>query len=252
MSLRKYMLIDLGMLIVLGCFLEGFVTKISGFVLKSSPTMTFSLLITFVAVMRWNLKGLVVIPFFVAANWLGGTLNDLPYFAAVYDWKVALASCIAMCTIGLNVIFFKKYGTKKVMLNILAVIGLIIMDYILYTGAFKILYRIFTSGNPFVVASIPFEGSFYNSDLDEMETLTVNLCLYVEQMGVYNIFSLVVAYIGVFVLRSQGVVNNVVDKLVEDREVARQLNEAEHFSVPEVETQNKNGETQINDESGEN
>lgn len=238
------MLIDLAMLIVIGCILEGFVAKVAGFVLKSSPTMTISFLITFVAIMRWNLKGLVVIPFFVVANYIGGSMNDLPYLAAIYDWKLALASGLSMTVMGINVIFFKKFGTKRVMLNILAVIGLVLLDYILCVGIFKVLYRLLTSGNPFVVDSIPFVGHFYNSTTDELETLTVNLCLYVEQMGVYNVFGLVVAYVGIFVLRSQGVVNNVVDKLVEDREIARQLNEAEHFSVPEVETQNENGLTQ--------
>lgn len=238
------MLVDLGMLIFIGCILEGLVTKVSGLVINAAPTITVGMLITFVAVMRWNLKGLLVVPFMVVANYIGGQFNDIEYLAAIYDWKLALASCIALCVVGLNVIFYKKFGTKRVMLNILAVIGLIAMNYILYNEVLRVLYRTFTSGSPLVIGSIPFDALDYDVETESYVERTFNLCLFVQKAGIYNIISLCITGVGIFLLRSQGVVNNVVDKLIEDREIAKEIQNAEHFSVPDVDEFQSNEKTE--------
>jgi hypothetical protein len=46
-----------------------------------------------------------------------------------------------------------------------------------------------------------------------------NYCQYIEQGFLYNLFGLAVAAIGVFVLRSQGVIVNAVDKLIDDKKL---------------------------------
>lgn len=228
------MLLDLVMLTVLGCLLEGLATKMSGLVFKAAPSFTFTFLITFIAVMRWNWKGLFIIPLLVGATILGGRYNDLPYLAAIYDWRIYVAGCVALLTLGLNSIFYKKFGTKRVMINIIAVIGLVVLDYALYSIVFKFMYRILCSGNPFVMGSIPFEALHYNADTEEYFTQIDNLCFYVEQTAIYNMFGLVVTFVGIFILRSQGVVNNVVDKLIEDKKAKEEIQNAEKFEIPDA------------------
>ena len=53
---------------------------------------------------------------------------------------------------------------------------------------------------------------------------------------IYNLFGLAVSVIGALILRSQGVVNNVVDKLIEDKQNAEMLKkDAEEFKVDSLE-----------------
>ena len=227
------MLVDLIILTIIGVITEFLGTKMSGLVLGAAPTFTFSFLVVFVAVMRWNLWGLLIVPFMAGATLLGGSMNSLPYYAAMYDWRVFIATCVSLAVIGINVIFFKKFGTKRVMLNMFAVIGLVFLNYILCNEIFKMTHRLLCTGNPFVSGDLPFTGRFYDEATNEMVSEVVDLCEYIERVSIYNIFGLVVAYVGIFVLRSQGVVNNVVDKLIEDKRIRDEIMAAEHFEVPE-------------------
>lgn len=223
------------MLFVIGGVLEGLATKMSGLIFRIAPSFTFAFLIMFLAVMRWNAWGLLLAPLLPAANLLGGIFNDIPYLAAIYKndgWQMYLSGVIALLVIAVNIIFYKKFGTKKVMLNIYAVIGLLILDYLLYNEVFKMAYRTMTSGNPFFVGKIPFDAMIYDEEIDDLVLTPVNLCRYVEHIGIYNIFGLAVAFVGVFILRSQGVVNNVVDKLIEDKKNAElDRLDAENFTI---------------------
>ncbi len=228
------MIVDLVMLTIIGCVLEGLATKMSGLVFKACPSFTFSFLIVFIAVVRWHGWGLIIIPLLPIATIVGGQFNDIPYLSAVYGWQIYLSSVIALLPIGLNIIFFKKYGTKKVVLNNFAVIGLLFLGYLLYMLIFNMSYRIMTSGNPIVMGSIPYEAMLYDTEKEEMYSATVNLCYYVERTFIYNLFGLIIAFVGIFILRSQGVVNYVIDKLIDDKKNAEldKLDE-ENFKVLE-------------------
>ena len=214
------MVIDLLILTVIGFALEAFVTKMAGMVFSAAPTFTFSFLIIFIAVTRWNLWGLILVPILPLATLLGGHFNDLPYLAAVYDWRIYLSCVIAFLFLGLNVILFKKNGTKKTINNTFLLILMVLIDFLLFTGLQIYLYRWMTSGNPFSVGNIPFEAKMHIDGSDEASDVIVNLCSYVEHEFVYNLFGLAITFVGLFVLRSQGVVNNVVDKFIDDKKQA--------------------------------
>lgn len=228
------------MLTIIGCLLEGVVTKMSGMVLTAAPTFTFALLIVFVAVARWNLWGLLVIPFLAAANIIGGRLNDLNYLAAMYDWNVSLRSCIGvyvssclgLATVGLNVIVFKKYGTKKTMHQTGWMLLIVAVDYLAYSLIQFLAYRLITSGGLLHRGVLMYNFQIMNTETSLVEMIEMNLCRFGESGILFNLLGLVISVAGLFILRSQGVVNNVVDKLIEDKKNAEQIRlDEEKFTV---------------------
>ncbi len=111
-SIKSYMLIDLAMITLIGCILEGVVTYMSGFVLNSVPTISISLLIVLLALARWNQWGLLSVPFLAVATIIGGRLSPIPYFAAAYEWRAYFSIVAGLLFTGLSVIVFKIKGTK--------------------------------------------------------------------------------------------------------------------------------------------
>lgn len=220
-------------------------------VLSAAPTFTFSLLIMYVAVARWNLLGLLLAPVLAAANYLGGRYNDILYLGATYDWKLYLSTAIGLMSVGLNVIFFKKFKTKKVVNQTWAAIGLILLDYVVFCLLQFVSYRLLTSGSLMKRGYVEYVYTLYNQEDGGTKTQIMNLCYYGELSSIYNTFGLAVAIIGVMVLRSQGVINNVVDKLIEDKEIAEQNRiDEQTFSIEEVEEDEKS-DTAIKKEDSE-
>ena len=220
-------------------------------VLSAAPTFTFSLLIMYVAVARWNLWGVLLAPVLAAANYLGGRYNDILYLGATYDWKLYLSTAIGLMSVGLNVIFFKKFKTKKVVNQTWAAIGLILLDYVVFCLLQFVSYRLLTSGSLMKRGYVEYVYTLYNQEDGGTKTQIMNLCYYGELSSIYNTFGLAVAIIGVMVLRSQGVINNVVDKLIEDKEIAEQNRiDEQTFSIEEVEEDEKS-DTAIKKEDSE-
>lgn len=218
---------DLALLLIIGFILEALCTNMSGFVLDAIPTTTFSLLIVFIAVVRWNLWGLLTIPIMAAATVLGGHFHIVKGLAAVYDWKCYLSASIGLLIIGLDVIVFKKRGTKKTIQSTVWMISILIINYILYNFVQLFFFRLFSNGNPFII------GESLYKVIIENEDGTLNISNYYMDYGViYNLFGLAISVIGTIILRSQGVVNNVVDNLIEDKKNAEMLKkDAEEFKV---------------------
>ena len=218
-SVAKYMAIDLLVLTIIGCLLEGLVSRFIGLLLDAAPTITFSLLIVFIAVTRWKLWGLIPIPFLVLATILGGHFGEIPYYAAFYDfnnWQLILSMMIGLAFIGLNVIVFRKGKTNQIMKSVWKVLLILVVDYILYCGVQFVLYRLFTTGGLNGAANIPFTYHVKNDAGETVEEVK-NLASYVEYGFMYNLFGLAVGVIGSLVLRSQGVLNNAVEKLIDDK-----------------------------------
>jgi hypothetical protein len=93
---------------------------------------------------------------------------------------------------------------------------ILVVDYILYCGVQFIFYRIFTTGGLTSVANIPV--TYYSKDENGNRVeLVKNLASYVEFGFVYNLFGLAVGVVGSLVLRSQGALNNAIDKLIDDK-----------------------------------
>ncbi len=221
-----------------------------GMILTAAPTFTFGLLITFVAVARWNLWGLLVVPIMAAANLLGGHYNDLLFLAATYDWKIFISTVFGLLTVGVNVIFFKKIGTKKTIHNTMALVGLVVLDYLLFCLVQFIVYRLLTSGNLLDRGVIEYAYKVRDPETQQVNTTILNLCKYGEGSYLYNILGLVISVVGLFVLRSQGVVNNVADKFIEDKKEA-ELNRLDEETFTILESSNISNEAKEESESSD-
>lgn len=218
-SILKYMAVDLVVLSLIGCVLEGLTSRFIGFALDAAPTITFSLLIVFVAVARWNLWGLLPIPFLAFSMILGGHFSDMPYYAAFYsfkNWQLFLSTMIGLSGLGLNVLIFRGHKTNKIIKNVGWMLLILLGDYLVYCILQFVTFRLFTSGSLVHPATIEFTYNVKN-DLGELVPKTINLAAYVEYGAIYNLFGLAVGAIGSVVLRSQGVLNNAIDKLIDDK-----------------------------------
>ena len=205
-SVLKYMVIDLLVLTVIGCILEGLVSRFIGFLLDAAPTITFSLLIVFIAIARWKLWGLVPIPFLVMSTILGGHFSEISYYAAFYsfsNWQLIRSMMIGLLAIGLNIILFRNHKTNKILKSPWKMLLILVADYIIYCVIQFVFYRLFTTGNLTSVANIPFIYYTKDESGNSVENMK-NLANYVEYGFMYNLFGLAVGVVGSLVLRSQG------------------------------------------------
>ncbi len=250
-SIKSYMLIDLAMITVIGCILEGAVTYMSGLVLNAAATISISLLIVLLALARWNQWGLVTVPFLAAATIIGGRLSPVPYFAAAYEWRAYLSIVIGLLFTGLSVIVFKIKGTKILKDNYM--VGLyVVANYIIYNLVQWLTYwaicNIFTSPEGWNM--VTYASYLGNTD---GEVVTANVANFMMNGFIYNLFGLLIALVGAFVLKAQGAFGNVVDKLLEDKRLAEEIRKNdEEFSIPDLdEDEEKENESEIkSNESG--
>ena len=119
MSIKKYMLIDLGILSFIGLILEGIGTYFINYMYVGAyPSTIFSILITVVALVRWGWKGLVVIPFCAVGMLIGGqffVFHETEVYK--YGWKELLSVILGLSTISFNLVLFKKYKTNNLLLK---------------------------------------------------------------------------------------------------------------------------------------
>jgi hypothetical protein len=132
-----------------------------------------------------------------------------------------ISSLAGLSMIGLNSILFIKFKTKKIINNMGLLIILIIVDYILVCGVQLFVYGLSTIG----------EGPMhFYSELDgELHDLR-----FVGEFGVaYNTFGLFALGVGAFVLRSQGILCNAKERILEDKKNAELDRKFENFSIEE-------------------
>lgn len=211
------MLTDLLMLAVLGALLEGIATALSGMALQCPPSFTISFLVLFVAIARWNLWGLTIAPILVVGTILGGKNNFYDAMAAMYDWRLYVSALVGLLTLGLNVIIFKKNGTKKSILNNWLLVVMILCNYVIYN---------LIQGATYWLCTRNVNGQI----LYDTGKKVINICQWAINGYAYNLMGLAFAFVGVIILRSQGVVNNVIDKLIDDKknaELQRQIENGE-------------------------
>ncbi len=225
-SVKVYMVQDLVLLTVLGVLLEGLTQRFASTILSGTPTIAFALFIVFFAVTRWKLWGLTVIPFLALSTWLGGSLGEIKYLADAYDWRVFIAEMCGLATVGINVVFYRNHKTQSIIATPWKLILIILMDYVLYCVVHFVVYRLISSGNLLKMAEI---GNYYNVSRGKLvngenvittQNEYVYYAYYIEQGFIYNLFGLVVCFVGSFIFRSQGIINNAVDKLVDDKKLA--------------------------------
>ena len=122
------MIQDLLTLTIIGGILEVFAVKFGAFVFNGAPVVCISLLIIFVAVARWNFGALLIAPLLALTAFLGGIWTDLPYIQAVYGWQMYIATFAGLAVVSLNSIFFIKFGTKRIVSNVVALVIMMIID----------------------------------------------------------------------------------------------------------------------------
>lgn len=200
-----------------------------------TPTITISFLITIIAIIRWNLWGLIIVPLLALATTLGGSFADYGQFRAFYQFGSAYNNCglaifistiCGLLTIGLDVILFKKMGTKKVVKNPFILVGMVLVNYAIFNFIQFIVYRLITAGGDlFNQAQVIYSGT--EGDF--------NLAIWAENGFIRNLLALAIAVVGILVLRSQGVATNVRDKLIDDKINAELDAKDRNFRIEEVE-----------------
>ena len=221
-----------------------------------TPTITISFLITIIAIIRWNLWGLIIVPLLALATTLGGSFADYGQFRAFYQFGSAYNNCglaifistiCGLLTIGLDVILFKKMGTKKVVKNPFILVGMVLVNYAIFNFIQFIVYRLITAGGDlFNQAQVIYSGT--EGDF--------NLAIWAENGFIRNLLALAIAVVGILVLRSQGVATNVRDKLIDDKINAELDAKDRNFRIEEVEEKeaeeiDSNAENEAKDESND-
>lgn len=134
-SLKKYKIVDLITLFVIGTIIELiFVYLIPNFILSvdgegneymakwTRPTYCASILVIIIAIVRWNSSGLVLIPFFSLVGFLGAK-SFHPGDTTYYSVGAYFASLIGMCGCSVVLLFKRtwyKKGFHKTILGILS------------------------------------------------------------------------------------------------------------------------------------
>ncbi len=214
------MAFDLTILTIIGFVIEIFLIKFGASVLIGAPFMGITLLIVFLSVARWNLWGLITAPIMAGAVWIGGIMVDIPYLRAVYDWRVYLSLVAGLMGVGLNVILFKKFGTKKVFNDSWITVLVVVITYAVVCGIQTVVYSLITYPD---AQNMYYYFNSKNYDLR-----------YYGAMGiVYNLLGLVIAIVGSLIFRSQGVLCNAKQKLLDDKKNAELDKEFDKFKIEE-------------------
>lgn len=227
-SIKKYMFVDLLLLASIGFILELLVVKFSGLVLYAAPSVTIALLIAFIAVARWNLWGLLICPLLALATLIGGQKIELSYIAAVYDYKMYISILFGYCGLALNVIFFRKFSTNKVITGA-TFIGLMIFDYVVFCSLQTLSY--------YLLCVISHDSGLFTYQVVEngvKKDITTNIQHFGMSGFIYNSFGFIVLIVGGFVSRSQGIMRNRTQQFVDDKENAELMAKDRCFSIEEA------------------
>lgn len=209
-SLVRYMISDLLILTIIGCILEFLCNwLLSGTpIMSGTPFAFLSFLILFLAIARWKLWGLIVIPFLSLATLLGGNMAMLTkikdVYSFTYNWQFFISYSLSFLIMGINVLFYRK-GTKRIVTSTAKILGIAILDYLLVNILQIILYRLLVTGG------IIERGHLLNSLGND------EICAYSEGGLIYNLYGFGILIIGIFIFRSQGVLCNAKEKLLDDK-----------------------------------
>ncbi len=208
MSLKKYMLIDLTILGLVGAVIEG-VGAYSCFYSFAghTPTTVVSLLILFLAITRWNWFGLAIAPVLVFGNFVGALAIDpgnIEYHKEMFNFQFYISNLLAICSMSFIVVLFRKIGTNKIIKSTGLLIGVNCIVFIVYEVIRLASYWII--------------GGRY---------------LEVINAGVFDLIALVILIVGCIIIRLQGSLTNVKDKIIEASK-ERQERQKEHLITFEI------------------
>ncbi len=211
MKFKTYRVIDLLILCILAFGIELLTTPcVNLFVPTIRPFPVLGLLLTLVAVTRWGLLGIIVVPFNTLANFLMGrfVLNAINYRAS-YDFLSFIFTMIATLSALIALLWYKKKGNRglyKDYGSMLGMIGTIVLVNLLIC----VLYS--------AVGNSINGGSF---SLDDFGARCLGMFL-------YNAFGYIALLIGTFILSRQDVLCNVKERLLEKKE--ERDNESQYYT----------------------
>lgn len=147
-SLKKFRIIDLLVLIIIGIIGELFSMGVlfNGNGLR--PTFIVSALIILTCITRWGIKGIIGAPILAVVTWLGGK-----YFihskTNPYDWVMLISMIVGNCSMILICPIYKKYGTNKIMGDSSRVALVALCSCILNILAAALVYLLCSVGSSF-------------------------------------------------------------------------------------------------------
>ncbi|MDE7385446.1 MAG: hypothetical protein K2M84_06780 [Anaeroplasmataceae bacterium] len=153
MKLKKYMLIDLSLLIGIGVVIEALGIFAFNFMLRATViTSAVSLLVMVVAITRWRWKGLICAPFLALATLISGRFfNPHLDFRSLYGWELYLSTLGSLLSLSVNLIWFKYIDYNKTFKSIGLSLGLCLMDIFVSQLTLSLLYMAFTASKDFLI-----------------------------------------------------------------------------------------------------
>ena len=200
MSLKKYMLIDLLITGIIGIVVEFLgVYVFNKMIYATIIPYAVSLLVMMISTTRWGSWGLILVPFLALSTVLSGRLiNPTEALKSFYDWKLFISLFVSLSTFSLNYCWFDFKKKRKIQETMGSMAGLACLDIVVATLMLVLVYYILT-GNMFILA-----------------------------FPVWGLYGYAMLILGTCILFTQGVLVNVKDKIIEDK---NQLYEEDDFHM---------------------
>lgn len=211
MKFKTYRIIDLLILCILSFAIELLTTPcVNLFIPTIRPFPVLGLLLTLVAVTRWGLLGIIVVPFNTLANFLMGrfVLNAINY-RATYDLSSFIFTMISTLAVLVSFLWYKKKGTRELYKDygsMLGMLGTIVLVNLLVCVLYSLIGSLMSGGN---------------FSLDDFWARCLGMLL-------YNVFGYLALLVGTFILSKQEVLADVKEKLLKKKE--EQENEKQYYT----------------------
>ena len=197
MSLRKYQLIDMLMLLLFGILVEGVFLYLEAFFIGAyMPNFVISFLVIAVLLIRWGSVGGIAIPVFALVDWLvcryllPGKLGDSAELMAAYNWRVLVEHLVSYSFCFITLAFYNKKNFKIMQESKAADFGFITLLYCGVALIEGIMVTILEKGDLFTNVGYSF---------------------------LWSIFGYIVSAVFYFILIQQNVIVNVKQQLLTRR-----------------------------------
>lgn len=191
MSLKKYMLVDIIILGIIGCAVEVLGVYVFNLMLTAQAiTTAISLLMMIVSTTRWGWKGLILAPFLALATILSGMLlNPHELYRANYNWQLYIATLFQLLSISVNLLWYKKVkDEEETFKKLSSIFGMCAIDCLVSLLVVTIIYY-------FCSFQFLFLGFI-----------------------VWNSFGYILVFVGAFILSRQGILVNVKKNLLKRKQ----------------------------------
>lgn len=210
MKFKTYRRLDLLIIAILSFGMELLTTYLTNnFLPTIAPYPVVGLLLTFVAVTRWGVEGLIIVPFSVFGNFISGKFM-IPQKILRDSYNLLwIVGILYISSVVSALLLYKKKGWKHFTSSSSSLLGLdaiIIGTALVLTTLGMVLFNLFAG------TKLNFAG--------------VGQLLYSTLL--YGSIGYAVLILGSLVLRSQGVLVNVKEKMITERNEVK--NEEKYYS----------------------